>query len=80
MQRPVHRSFGLVKTNMDAEKYGWTGGGRVKKTICEFIAHTFHLGMFTQKICHGAAQQILNVHKTSDACLGPGMHSFFGMS
>ena len=25
MQRPVHPSLGRVKTNMDRQKYGWTG-------------------------------------------------------
>ena len=25
MKRPVHPSFGWVKTNMDGYKYGWTG-------------------------------------------------------
>ena len=31
MQRPVHPSFGRVKTIVDVSKYGWTGGGWVKK-------------------------------------------------
>ena len=31
MQRPVHLSLGRVKTNMDGQKYGWTGDGRGKK-------------------------------------------------
>ena len=25
MYRPVHLSLGRVKTNMDGQKYGWTG-------------------------------------------------------
>ena len=31
MYRPLHPSLGRVKTNMDGQKYGSMGGGRVKK-------------------------------------------------
>ena len=33
MQRPVHLLFGRVKTNMDGQKYGWTGKNEEAKKL-----------------------------------------------
>ena len=59
MQRPVHPSFGRIKTVVDGYKYGWMGGGRVKQRRSKKSSKTIDIDSYAldvhvkySKWCH----------------------------
>ena len=62
MQRPIHPSFGQVKTNMDVLKYGWTGGRPVIQMNEQKSSKTLDIVSYASKVSVNGVTCVFVVH------------------